>query len=257
MTTTPARVAHIAPALFSVLAQTLPPTRIHLYVPETCLRTDEPYVIPEWLVHVAAVHPALEVTRIEEDYGPATKLLPSLARYQGPDTRLVTVDDDVILEAHTLEELMAASVKDPQSAYGMMGVAADGRFVHAEWVAESGLERCAVTLLGGYRSVLYPRSAWNDSIWDDYRGITAVVKPFLSDDHLFAWNLLRRGVPCWTIATGYPRAGFDRQRVLDCLNMTIVNLPGALSGPGQSRTTASIEALQRYYQRRGWPTTIG
>lgn len=257
LTTTPSRIAHIAPALRSILAQTLQPARIHLYVPETCRRTQERYVLPAWLTRLAAAnHHVLEITRVEEDYGPATKLLPSLSRYDRSDTRLVTVDDDVILEPHTLEELVAASVRNPHAIHGMMGVARDRRFIHAEWVAEWGMERYPVTLLGGYRSILYPRAAWDGSIWDDYRGITAVTDPFLSDDHLFAWNLLRRHVPCWVIATRYPRARLDPWRPVSCLNMVLLSLPGALNGSDDPRTAASIQALKAYYAQRGWPTTI-
>ena len=49
MTTTPSRIAAIGAALRSVLAQTLRPARVHLYVPETCCRTRERYVLPDWL----------------------------------------------------------------------------------------------------------------------------------------------------------------------------------------------------------------
>lgn len=256
LTTTPSRIAAIGAALRSVLAQTLRPARVHLYVPETCCRTRERYVLPDWLTRLAAASDIFEITRVDEDVGPATKLLPSLSRYTRADTRLITVDDDVILEPHTFEELVAASLKDPSGVYGMMGVASDGRFVHAEWVGAWGMERCPVTVLGGYRSILYPRAAWDDSIRDDYRGITAAVHPFLSDDHLFAWNLLRRHVPCWVVATRYPRTRPDRYEPLSCLNMALLDLPGALNGSERARTAGSIEALRAYYAQRGWLTTI-
>jgi hypothetical protein len=82
------------------------------------------------------------------------------------------------------------------------------------------------------------------------------VHPFLSDDHLFAWNLLRRHVPCWVVATRYPRTRPDRYEPLSCLNMALLDLPGALNGSERARTAGSIEALRAYYAQRGWLTTI-
>jgi hypothetical protein len=256
MTTTPPRIADIEPALRSVLRQTAPPTRLHLYLPRSCARFAGPYVIPPWLARLAATNEVLEITPVSEDYGPATKLLPSLTRYNHPETRLVTVDDDVVLEEHTLEELVAASIDQPRSVLGMMGVTEEGEFAHAEWVNRSGLERRRVTVLGGYRGVLYPRAVWDESIWTDYVGITGEIKPFLSDDHLFAWNLLRREIPCWVIRTQYPRHAENPEDSLACLNLTMLHLSDGISEPSHSRAAASMEALRQYYHRRGWATTI-
>src|SRR5690348_14308296 len=99
MTTTPWRIDKIWHIVMSILNQTRKPDEFLLFVPEKCKRGGESYQIPEWLSELSdsSLNP-LKVVRVDEDLGPATKLLPALKRVTDDDTRIVTFDDDVIVD---------------------------------------------------------------------------------------------------------------------------------------------------------------
>ena len=61
----------------------------------------------------------VEIVRCE-DFGPATKLLPTLTR-TAPDQRIFVVDDDRIYHANLVEDLVSGIRKWPEKALGFSG----------------------------------------------------------------------------------------------------------------------------------------
>lgn len=100
LTTIPERLPTIGKTLQSILRQTLK-TSIEVNLPLKCLVSDKPYIIPEEWQGLQR----LRFIEVEKDYGPATKLLPTLKRHS-PDTMIVVVDDDRIYEPHLVERLI-------------------------------------------------------------------------------------------------------------------------------------------------------
>jgi hypothetical protein len=243
MTTTPSRLPFLAPVLDRMLDQTFTDFALELHIPEVCVRTNRRYVLPAYLSRYAK---RLAVCPADEDYGPATKLLGPFARGSSVGDVLITVDDDVLLERHAIEELVAAASRCPSNAIGFMGVS-NGRFIHAESLAERGLSYASVGLLGGYRGVLYPVSALDQSILADYRAISRACEPFLDDDHLFSWNLARRGISRTVIATKHPPPGSG-------INAELLNLPDPIhfGSDGGAAVRRSHSCLTEYYLSNGW-----
>lgn len=133
-TTTPSRIELLGAMVSSVLGQTRRPDRFMLALPDRCERQGQEYVIPDWLeTHV-------EVFRCGRDLGPATKLIPALRDEDAPDTAIVTLDDDMAYEKHTLEELCGWSERLPDCALGMMGVTFCKQFAHAEELRDHGIK---------------------------------------------------------------------------------------------------------------------
>src|SRR5262249_5992858 len=90
LTTLPSRVDRIAPTLKSLLNQRSRAAAIRLNVPTSSRREQRPYDLPRWLQQLRSI----TVVRCE-DFGPATKLIPTLASVD-PDQPIVVVDDDRI-----------------------------------------------------------------------------------------------------------------------------------------------------------------
>lgn len=260
LTTTPWRIDRVLPVLRNLVEeQTRRADAVHLYVPAVCKRNGQLFDIPQELEEYAEAHPVLRLSSVLSDYGPATKLMPALIDYRRPDDRIVTVDDDVLLHSHTIEELCAGADRHPGAVVGMIGCTGDpaAPFLHAEMIPAGG-EDARVHTLGGYRGVLYPRRVWagsgGESLWDDYQAITQIVDPFLSDDHLFGWNLYRRDVPCYVVVTSFRPAAPPAAPLLDRLNFRFLDLGAALTDPG-SGCSESVGHLRALYQRNGWKCT--
>ena len=101
MTTIPSRIDRIRPAIESVLGQTVSVEHLELNVPYICARTNETYTLPTWLTEMDGVKIFRTV-----DYGPITKIAPTLQRYKDDhETYLWSVDDDFAYPSNQLEML--------------------------------------------------------------------------------------------------------------------------------------------------------
>ena len=99
ITSLPHDLQYISDTLYSLGNQTLPPDQIYINLPYRSKRLDEEYVIPEWLT----TWPNLKIVRSEIDYGPLTKLVPTLWVENDPNTIIVTMDNDMIYDKETLK----------------------------------------------------------------------------------------------------------------------------------------------------------
>jgi hypothetical protein len=115
LTSIPTRLAHLVPTLKSLMRQSRAPKQIVLNLPAFSRREGTAYVVPDFLLGLKSV-------RIErcEDLGPATKLLPTLAR-ENADQMIIAVDDDRIYPEDLVAGLETAAKRDADSAYGMSG----------------------------------------------------------------------------------------------------------------------------------------
>ena len=113
LTTLPSRIGRLRPTLDSLRAQTLPPDRIFVCVPDRSLREDREYALPEWL---RSPPPGVEVVRCGTDHGPGTKLLGCLPRIAG-EACLITVDDDLVYRPFLVERLYRAQLDRPAASF--------------------------------------------------------------------------------------------------------------------------------------------
>lgn len=124
LTTIPSRLDHIEDTLKSLLRQSLAPREIRLNVPKYSRREQCAYEVPDRLRELSAVR-IVEC----EDYGPATKLIPSVLQL-APDQRIVVVDDDRNYPPNLLADLVAASEADPDAAFSFCGWIVPPDLVH-------------------------------------------------------------------------------------------------------------------------------
>jgi hypothetical protein len=124
LTTIPSRLAHIEDTLKSLLRQSLAPREIRLNVPKYSKREQCAYEVPESLRALSAV------TIVDcEDYGPATKLIPSVLGLPA-DQRVVVVDDDRNYPPNLIADLVAASDAEPDASFSFCGWIVPPDLVH-------------------------------------------------------------------------------------------------------------------------------
>ncbi len=113
LTTIPSRMGGLARCIASLEAQTPPPERIFLCVPETYRRFETPDPLP---FAAAEFGKSVQIIRCNDE-GPGTKILGALDHLPtGPDVLLVLVDDDAAYEPHMLATFAEAYRTRPESA---------------------------------------------------------------------------------------------------------------------------------------------
>lgn len=88
LSTIPPRFGNLGATLRSLRAQTSRPEAIEVHIPKTYRR------FPDWGGGLPAVPEGITIVRSDEDYGPATKILPAARAYRGQEIELLYVDDD-------------------------------------------------------------------------------------------------------------------------------------------------------------------
>src|SRR3989344_2388349 len=86
--TLPSRVYYIQEVLNNLETQTLKPDLVCINLPYFSLREKKEYNIPRLASTLNVI-----VNRCD-DYGPLTKLLPTLDRFDNPNDIIITIDDD-------------------------------------------------------------------------------------------------------------------------------------------------------------------
>lgn len=102
LTTVPSRIRWLKPTLISLLRQY--PDVIELNLAKLPLKQDVPWEIPSWLTALSAV----QIFWLDQDYGPASKFIPSIERHAHEDCAICVVDDDMIYPQNLLSNLLQA-----------------------------------------------------------------------------------------------------------------------------------------------------
>lgn len=192
LTTIPSRIDHIRATLDSVLAQTISVDHIELNVPEWCLRTNEPYVLPAWLDEMPKVH----VIRTP-DYGAITKIAPTLLRHRDePDTMLWSVDDDFVYPANTLAWLWKDFFPDQGFILCNSGCVFSNTLPGITY--QTIRTHARVDLLEGFGTVLYPTTCIGDDFADYVETTSKHDDARKSDDVILSNYFARRGTSVWT-----------------------------------------------------------
>lgn len=147
LTSIPSRINLLGPVITSIRKQIFPVAGIEINIPTHCKRLAQDYIIPEYLLN----DDDLQIFRTH-DFGPITKMLPTLIRYENdPDTYIWSLDDDVELDSSTLKTLTEGI--DSKNSRIITG---KGGALNAGWDLQPwyGYGKC--NLIEGYGSVLYP-----------------------------------------------------------------------------------------------------
>ncbi len=128
LTTTPQRIDKIGPALASVIDQTVLPDKVILTVPEFD-KDGVPFNIPKFIKYM----PLVEVRRVANDVGPATKWFYTCqANDIAEDTPIIVLDDDQVYPKKLVEHYLNASMQFPGAAFTLLGWKVPKTFVHLD-----------------------------------------------------------------------------------------------------------------------------
>ncbi len=188
MTTSPSRIHRLIPMLESVMKQTYPVDRIILNIPPKFDRTGEAYVVPSWM---SEKFPKVEINRVDQDYGPITKLLPTLDVVH--DGFIWIVDDDQRYEPRELEMLMF-HFTSPDRALCMTGLVKT-----ASMGFEEAQKDGKVDVFEAYAGVLVHRSMF-DYLFKEYV-LKAIAHPVarFCDDLITSVYLTYKGYSIWRV----------------------------------------------------------
>lgn len=186
LTTIPGREQLVERAIRSARAQSHPPDKIYLWLPEG----------RELGRLSLADTPRLQVKKCR-DQGPATKLLPTLDEERDPATLIITIDDDVEYPETLVHKLVQASTLFPESAIGFTGwqvIRSEPKPVIAHFNEE--LSACRifqpVHVIEGTRGTLYRRGFFDETIKVHIEALEAFR---YHDDIFFAGYLSSHGIP--------------------------------------------------------------
>jgi len=186
MTTVPSRIAHIRPAIDSILSQSITIDHLEINIPYECVRTGERYAVPDWMAATRGL--AIHRTR---DYGSVTKIAPTLIRHASEsDVFVWSCDDDFAYPRNQLELLWRRVPANGNKILTRHGgtVGSDGKlsFKYGEM---------PVTFFEGFGTVLYPPGC----IGSDFLGYIERTSDYpdcrKSDDIVLSYYFALKGAP--------------------------------------------------------------
>jgi len=180
--------------LKTILEQNYNSYEVHFNIPYYYKVDNTKIIVPDWLNEFSDKYNNLKIFRTD-DYGPITKILPTLERINDPETILIVVDDDLYYMDGLIEAHINGRSKYPNAALGFAGMSSlDGSCHFCTTLKQD----TRVKILEGYKSVSYKRSffdihelkkdfiplSWNDDlILSAYMGYKNIPKIVLSYEY--------------------------------------------------------------------------
>ncbi len=222
LTTIPPRMDKIAPTLRDLLQQSADVKEIRLYIPRSYKRFDfTPDDIP-------ALPEGITLCLVDEDLGPATKILPAARDFQGQDVEILFCDDDQPYDSGWAQRFLDARKLQPGCCIVANGYDLEHRPAGAQYYIERDqAPRAKKRIKGvGYRLFrlatllqVKPRPFLEDGYVDILEGFRGVmIRPefippeafdipdilWTVDDPWLSGHLTRNGVPIWLYADAPP-----------------------------------------------------
>jgi len=192
----PSRISRIFPALNSLLDQTVPAEQIILALPEVSRREGVRYDVPAEIL----AHPRIRVLRTEHDWGPATKLIPTLRLFaDAPETPILAVDDDNVYPDTFIETFQHYARAMPDAALSLRGcsVPPSRRWRDCkEFKGSAVVEPARTDVVQGCAGILVRPRFFGDAVFD-YD--SAPDEAFFVDDLWISGHLARRRVPAYVL----------------------------------------------------------
>ena len=196
-TTSPDRISKIKPMIDSILTQTKSPDLFLLNIPKVFPRTNKRYTIPDF------VRRAVTINVIEQDCGPATKLVPTVKylkdnNYNKEDTFIIYLDDDIEYRPDMISaySFILQLNREPRVTCG-----GGFHFVYHDnkiRLAGQRNHNDEVSVAEGYASVCVPLSIFEkdfDEYMDKYTLNNDYKHCLLSDDVIFSNYYSMKKIP--------------------------------------------------------------
>lgn len=249
----PARFKHFEPTLNSLTDQTVLPEEIIINLPRTFKRDKTNYEIPDYVND----HPLIRINWIEEDMGPATKVLPTLELFNSePDKLIIVLDDDQIYPEGMVENYVRHSEMLSDSALTLSGWTVPKSFDHGDKVQIYGAivrayrvdnsinEPVRVDCLQGAASFAVKPKLFDERVFDFEK---APKEAFFVDDIWLSGNLAWSKSPVYVIP-----APFRFGRFVSLRQSTKVSLSRTVNSDNSNNNM-----LYRYFESEWWSMNNG
>lgn len=179
--TLPSRVGNIPKVVNSILQNTIVPDIIYINIPKFSKRENKEYIIDENIKDMKGIknNEKIKFNFIDTDYGPVTKLYPTLLAENDPETIIICVDDDKEYDPWTIEHLLNASEFFKDSCICVSG----WNYINLKFIAlpitinvPNYVKK--VDILQCYNGVLYKRKFFQD----DFQKYLNLKCCFTTDD---------------------------------------------------------------------------
>ena len=194
MTTLPERLNDMAIPIKHILRQTVPLELLYLNIPTRTMKGDTYHIPEDFLAQFGGYKTKVLINRCV-DYGPITKLAPTLDLETDPSTYILTFDDDIIVHRDLVRVLRDRIKIHPNVCWAFSGVCA-GRFpFYFQFVIDNEKDQC-VDWIQGVHVVAYRRSFFTTCReLVEFRDATPVTDTLLTnDDHHISLYLAHSGV---------------------------------------------------------------
>jgi len=211
LSTLPDRIENLEPTLRCLLEQTRTPDEIVIAVPRFSSRQQKQYVVPGYLEKI----PRVRILRCQQDWGPATKLIPiiqeELVAGRG-ETLVMVIDDDRIYPRDAVETYLHYHAQVRDAALCFRGALIPHSLV---WFwpkmirANQIREPRPVAVMTGTASYLVQPQFFDSALWN-YTG--APKSAFYMDDIWISGYLDRRGVKKYVVPASAMMRAVQAQR---------------------------------------------
>ena len=203
MTSIPPRFSNLSALFANLASQSLRPDVIRMNLPRKWRRFDH--------AELPTVPPDIELHLIDEDAGPALKLLPTLRDVIDKDVRILVCDDDWIFGDDWIKHLMDVSRKHPAAAVTGSGYRID-RFK----LTSTSINPGQVDIAQGFSGILLKPSMFDDEVFNMPESAWAV------DDIWISAMLARSKTPIFVA----PHACSERLAMNDASALQSVRIDG-------------------------------
>lgn len=203
MTTLPGRIQDTIEPIKHILKQSRPLDVLYLHLP-MITRKGLSYTIPDdYEDNFIGYRTNFVINRCETDYGPLTKLMPTLELETGADTHIITFDDDIIYHKHLVRAMANKARNRPDICYATSGVKIGG-FPFCFEVVQENVDDQEVDMIMGVHGVMYKRSMFTtcSDLLTFGDGMSSIKECLVTnDDHRISGYLSSRDIP--RVVMGY------------------------------------------------------
>jgi hypothetical protein len=243
MSTVPVRLTEtregwgLKPVIKRLISLNYPNYEVHLNIPYINNKTNEEYIIPEWIETLSKESKILKIFRCD-DYGSITKITPTLLRIDDPEQIIITVDDDINYLDGFIEYHLKKRTKYPDFAIGFAGIGALDGSCHFCTTVKKDIK---VRVLEGYKTASYKRGFFKEDFFDEF------IDKSWSDDLIISSYLGKHNIPKIVI-------NYHKDRVFNAVveSFPIINaVPNEKSGCNLFRSE-NIGDNNEYFHSNGY-----
>jgi hypothetical protein len=204
LSTLPSRVGNLYRVLNSILENEIKPDIVYVNIPKYSNREKKEYNIPKNVTKLKNV----KINIVDEDFGPITKLYPTLSQETNLDDIIICVDDDKEYDKKLISHLLSVSDLYPSECVCVTGWS----FINLGFVAlpislpiNNIIKN--VDILQCYNGVLYKRKFFDS----DFKDVINCKECLTTDDILISKYLKYKNVSIKSVPYNFKHKDIDNK----------------------------------------------